>query len=207
VLKQGIGATKQGVRQRAKRFFASKTQYLRMAALLVVVAITVGLFLFRDRLGDFETYKNYGYLGAFMVSAITSATIILPVPGVAVVFALGAVLNPIIVGVAGGVGGGLGELTGYLAGYSGRGVVENRKPYERMERWMSRRGSITIFILALIPNPFFDLAGFTAGALRFPLWKFLCICLLGKIPRFVGIAIAGAWSIDWVIRYMERVLG
>ena len=206
-MKQAIGAAKQEASQRAKRLFAWKTQYLRLASLLVVIAITVGLFLFRDRLGDLETYKNYGYLGAFMVSAITSATIILPIPGIAVIFALGAVLNPIIVGVAGGVGGGLGELTGYLAGYSGRGVVENHKLYERMERWMRRRGSVTIFVLALIPNPFFDLAGFTAGALRFPLWKFLTVCLLGKIPRFVGIAVAGAWSIDWVIRYMERVLG
>ncbi len=206
-MKHDIGTTRQAVRHGAKVFFASKTQYLRLAALLVVIMVTVGLFLFRDRLGDLETYKNYGYLGAFMVSTITSATIILPVPGVAVVFALGAVLNPFLVGVAGGLGGGLGELTGYLAGYSGRGVIENRKPYERMERWMRRRGSITIFVLALIPNPFFDLAGFTAGALRFPLWKFLFICLLGKVPRFIAIAVAGAWSIDWVMRYVEGVLG
>lgn len=206
-MKLAKDATKQEVGRPIRRFFTSKKQYLRIGSLLVVILISVGLFVFRDRLGNLETYKDYGYLGAFMVSAISSATIFLPVPGVAVIFALGAVLNPIIVGVAGGLGGGLGEVTGYLAGYAGQGVVENRKLYERMKGWMKRRGSLTIFVLALIPNPFFDLAGFTAGALRFPLWKFLIVCLLGKIPRFVGIAVAGAWSIDWVIRFMERILG
>jgi membrane protein YqaA with SNARE-associated domain len=206
-LKRRISTAKTGLNRRVSGFFASKIQYVRLAALFVVIAITVALFIFRDRLGALETYKHYGYLGAFMVSTLSSASIILPIPGVAVIFALGAVLNPVIVGVAGGVGGGLGELTGYLAGYGGRGVIENRKLYNRMEQWMLRRGSLTIFALAFIPNPFFDLAGFTAGALRFPLWKFLVMCLLGKVPRFVGVALAGAYSIDWVIRFLERVLG
>ena len=206
-MKQGTEAAKHARKQWARRLFGSKTQCLRWAALFAVLVITAGLFIFRDRLGDLETYKNYGYLGAFMVSLLTSATIVLPLPGVAVVFALGALLNPIIVGLAGGIGGGLGELTGYMAGYGGRGAIENRKLYNRMEQWMRRRGSITIFVLALVPNPFFDLAGFTAGALRFPLWKFLIMCFLGKIPRFVGIAIAGACSIDWVIGFLQRSFG
>jgi len=206
-LKQAISATKNGLSQRARKLSSLKRQHLRLASLVAVIIITLVLFLYRDRLAALETYRHYGYLGAFLVSFLSSATIVLPLPGVAVIFALGAVLNPIIVGVAGGVGGGLGELSGYLAGYGGRGVIENYRLYERMEKWMIRRGSVTIFVLALIPNPFFDIAGFTAGALHFPLWKFLVMCLLGKIPRFVGIAVAGAYSIDWVMRFLERLLG
>ena len=36
----------------------------------------------------------------------------------------------------------------------------------RLVVWMRRRGWLLLFLMAFIPNPFFDLAGVTAGALR-----------------------------------------
>ena len=150
---------------------------------------------------DFQTY---GYLGLFLVMVLTSAILFLPLPTAIIVFALGGVLNPILVGIVAGVGGGLGELTGYLLGYSGQTFVEKSRVYGRMERWMKRRGSIVIFLVSFVPNPFLDIAGFVAGALRFPVWRFLFFCGLGKTLRSIGFALAGYWSISWVIEFLER---
>ena len=76
--------------------------YLRFAGtMLFAVAITLAIFLFRDRLAHFAAY---GYPGVFLVSLLGNATVILPAPSLAAVFAMGAVLNPVLVGLVAGVG-------------------------------------------------------------------------------------------------------
>jgi membrane protein YqaA with SNARE-associated domain len=169
--------------------------------LIVIVVMGVILYLywrFPEKIDELETY---GYLGAFVVSALSAATIIIPVPGLVVIFTLGAILNPWLVGISSGIGGTLGELTGYLLGYSGRAAIQNIKLYQRMEYWMRRWGSITILVLAAIPNPIFDIAGAVAGALRFPLWKFCVYGGIGRIIKHTLVAFAGAWGMEFVFRF------
>ncbi|MFB0547212.1 MAG: YqaA family protein [Anaerolineae bacterium] len=172
--------------------------YWRLLALLPIVIISLVLILLRDRLAHFKTY---GYSGIFLISLLGNATIILPAPSLAVVFAMGGALNPIVVGLAAGIGEALGELTGFLAGYGGRVVIEDRELYARLEGWMKRYGLVVIIVLSAIPNPFFDLAGIAAGALRFPLWQFLVACWLGKTIKTVIIALIGARSIYFLERF------
>jgi len=159
------------------------------AALIVSVVITAAIFAVGDRLAELQ---GFGYLGVFVVAVLGNATIILPVPGLAFVFAGGGVLNPLLVGLIAGVGEPLGELTGYLAGYGGSAVVEDRERYERIRRWMERRGFLTLLVLAAIPNPLFDLAGIAAGMLRYPVPKFLLACWLGKTFKALLIAYLGS---------------
>src|SRR6056297_2662258 len=68
----------------------------------------------------------YGYLGVFIVSLISSASIILPLPGFAVIFASGAFLDPFWVAVISGIGFAIGDLTGVLLGRGGRKALEKR---------------------------------------------------------------------------------
>lgn len=187
--------------KRPKRFFLTQQQYLRIILILAVISITVGIFVFRDRVASLQ---GYGYLGAFLISLVSSATIILPIPGLAVIFALGATYNPYLIGLAAGAGSALGELSGYMAGYSGQIVIKDSKTYQRMEAWMKRRGSIIIFVLAFVPNPLFDLAGAAAGVLRYPVWKFLLFCFSGKAPKSILVALAGAWTLEWVREILEE---
>lgn len=172
------------------RFRAAAAKYGRPAAALVFsVLITVAVFSMADRLAEL---KALGYLGVFVIAVLGNATIILPVPGLAVVFAGGGVLNPLLVGLIAGVGEPLGELTGYLAGYGGSAVVEDRERYERIRRWMERRGFVTLLVLAAVPNPLFDLAGMAAGMLHYPVGKFLLACWLGKTAKALVIAYLGS---------------
>ena len=55
-----------------------------------------------------------------------------------------------------------------------------RRISQRLGIWMRRPGWLLLFLLAFIPNPVFDLAGVTAGALRYPLERFLAVVLTGK---------------------------
>jgi membrane protein YqaA with SNARE-associated domain len=163
--------------------------------LLAVIAITVFVYLIRDRA---DILRAYGYPGIFLLSLIASATIVLPAPGLAFVYGAGALLNPLGVGIAAGVGATLGELSGYLAGLSGQAIVENRDLYEKLVRWMQRYGAVTIAVLGFLPLPFFDLAGVAAGTLKMPVSRFLIFCALGKIPKMFLVALAGAYSIEWI---------
>jgi len=182
-------------------------QHQALVALAAVVVITGTILLLGDRLGGVESYKNYGYAGAFLVSLVGSATIVLPAPSVAVVFTLGAILNPFLVGLAAGIGETMGEVTGYMAGYGGRGVVANHRLYFMVESWMRRRGVLTMFAFSVIPNPLFDVAGMAAGAVRFPLWKFLLAVWAGKTIKGIGMALAGLWGLSYILELAQRFLG
>jgi membrane protein YqaA with SNARE-associated domain len=159
-----------------------------IAAVLASVGITLGIILLRGHIKEFAVY---GYPGIFVISFIGNATLILPAPSFAVVFAVGGALNPLLVGVVAGLGATLGELTGYLAGVGGRYVIENRVLFNRVERWMRKGGPLVIFILAVIPNPAFDVGGIVAGALKMPVWQFILAAWAGKTIRFTLLALSG----------------
>ncbi len=173
---------------------------MRAGSLLAVIAISVYIFLIRDQA---QRYAAYGYPGIFIISFLANATVLLPAPGVAIIFAMGSVFNPLFVGIVAGVGSAIGEISGYMAGFSGQGIVEHIQLYNRITGWMQRYGPLTIFVLAAVPNPFFDLAGMAAGALKMPIQKFLLWCVLGKIIKMLIFAYAGAYSINWLSHFIN----
>jgi len=152
----------------------------RILALVAVIGISIFVYSIRDQASEFAIY---GYPGIFVIAFLSNATVLLPAPGIAVVFAMGGVFNPIAVGLAAGAGGSLGELSGYLAGFSGQAIIEQVDVYERLVLWMTRNGNLTILLLAALPNPFFDLTGIAAGALKMPILRFLFWCWATRGPR------------------------
>ena len=163
----------------------------QIVAVVFALALTAILVLFRQRIASLGTS---GYVGIFVISVLANASIILPVPGWATVFTLGAVMDPFRVGVVAAAGGTIGEMNGYLLGYGGRARFERSPRYQQVERWMRRWGWLTVFVLALVPNPLFDLAGLASGALRYPVCKFIIFGGLGRTIKFLGYSYAGAWG-------------
>jgi uncharacterized membrane protein YdjX (TVP38/TMEM64 family) len=184
--------------ERRKRWIS----YLwRGAALLIVIAVSIFVFSMRDLV---EKSARFGYAGIFLFTLLTYATVILPVPGVTVVFAMGTVLNPLWVGVAAGTGAALGELTSYAAGYSGQAVVEKVALYQRIHGWLKQRKwktFVSLVVFSAMPNPFFNLAGIAAGALRVPVLSYLFASLIGETIKMWLFAFAGAYSIYWIARF------
>ena len=167
----------------------------RILALFIVIALSIFVYSIRDRA---EELAIYGYPGIFLLSFLAYATVLLPAPGVWVVFTMGSVFNPLGVALAAGTGAALGELSGYLAGFSGQAVIERVDIYERLTIWMKKNGSLTILVLAAIPNPFFDLAGVAAGSLKMHVVRFLFWCWIGETIKMAIFAFAGAKSFEFL---------
>jgi len=182
----------------------ARNKLLPLVALLLVVAIVVGVFYFYHNYPErVAALKDYGYLGAFLISLTLNATIVLPAGNFLVLAALGAVLpSATMVGLAGGIGAAIGEMTGYIAGYSGQAMVSRKKMYARLKGWVEKWGVLTIFFLSVVPF-FFDLVGIAAGVMRFPLWKFFLACWLGRTILYLVIAWGGAMGWEVVLRFLS----
>ena len=176
------------------------TNLLRVLAIAAVIGITVYIYSIRDHVKDFAAY---GYPGIFLIALMANATVFLPAPGVAVVFAMGSIFNPIGVALAAGTGGAIGELSGYLAGFSGQAVVEKTDVYNKINPWIEKYGGWAILALSAIPNPFFDIAGIAAGISKMKFWRFLFFCWIGQLIKMAMFAYAGAYSIEWIASFYK----
>ena len=173
-----------------------KGKVLPILGITLVVVITVGIFLYRERIAELGVL---GYPGVFLVSMVWNSTVLVPIPSFWTYFLLGAIFQPALVGLAGGSGAAVGELTSYLAGYSGRVILQGQrriKIYTRVENWIKKWGFIVIFGFNLVPFFPFDLVGIAAGATRFRLWKFYLACLAGRSLAYGFIAFFG--SQGWI---------
>lgn len=170
----------------------TRQRVLSILGLAFVIGLTVLLFLNSDRIQqNIPLLEALGYPGVFLLSLLANASIVLPLPGVLITSTMGAILNPFWVAMAAGAGSALGELTGYLAGFSGRSVVQRTEWSEKVAGWIKRYGDWAVLILAIIPNPAFDMVGIFAGAMKLPLWRFLLWCWVGKTIKMLIFAYSG----------------
>jgi membrane protein YqaA with SNARE-associated domain len=179
--------------------------YVGILGVVLTIAMAVAVVYFWDFV---QRLEGYGYAGAFFISILGGAIIIIPVPMLAVVFALGGVLSPYWVGVAAGMGETVGALTIYMTGYGGGTALLNSKhgkvqaAYERLMGLMERRGSWVLFLLSAILNPFFYPAALTAGALRFGIRRYFIICAIGKTIKGMTVAYAGFYGLRGLLRML-----
>jgi membrane protein YqaA with SNARE-associated domain len=159
-----------------------KITLVRILVFLSTIAFSILIYIYRDSLSHLGIV---GYPGIFLVSFLANATIFIPVPGIMIVTAMGLVYSPLFVSIVAGAGSSLGEFTGYIAGMTGKGIVENRIWYERVQRWMKRYGDLTIVVLSIIPNPLLDMAGIVAGIMHYPFWRYLLFGFIGKTIKFL----------------------
>ena len=204
-MKQSSDCVKENTSRGKKRL---KKTIVLASTLIFVIAVTVSLQLVYGRHPErLLELRSYVYWGAFLISLIGNATIIFPGAVLIILTNMGIVLYPVtgvfglvMVGLVGAVGAAIGEITGYLLGYGGRGVVENSRLYLRLVAWVRRWGMLAVFLLSVVPL-FFDLVGIAAGVLRFPLWKFMLLCWLGRTVLYVGMGLAGAFGYQSILPY------
>jgi len=146
---------------------------------------------------------SYGYAGLFIISILAGGTVVVPVPGLLLVFTLGSVLSPAIVGAVAGLGEAVGSMAIYLTGYSGRHVfnVDKNGMYNRMAGWLERRGTTAVFINSAIFNPLFYPFTAVAGMLHFGMLRFFIFCWAGKTVKNLVVAYAGYFGLRTLLRY------
>lgn len=180
---------------------------LALALVALGAALTASMaLLLNPNLTD--QLDSYSYAGVFLVNLVSTATLFFPVPGITaaanVLIATEAsdARYPWLVGVAGGGGMAVGELTAYYVGVLGSHVVSAQPLPRRIEpiasrvsdiirRLMHRWGVITLFVLAAIPDPVFEVAAVSAGSVRMPLHRYCIAVLAGCIVRGLTLAYLG----------------
>ena len=186
---------------------------LGITGIILTIVMAVAIIYFED---EVNRMQQYGYIGAFFISILGGATIIIPVPMLAVVFALGGAMESpwqvALVGLSAALGELVGALTIYMTGHgAGRAISSSRrgriqKAYERMLDLIERRGAIALFAVTFIVNPFFYPAAFACGALRFGLKKYITIVLIGKIIKCMTVVYAGYWGLKGIFRALGIAL-
>lgn len=178
-----------------------RREYSYLAAVgVIVTGFGFLFFLFHWNLTDLQRFE---YAGIFLISLIGSASVILPLPGAAIVVSSGQFVDDVagipfwlVVGIVAAAGETIGEMTAYLAGMGGKAMLEDRPAYRVLDRWMHRHGTVTVFGLSVIPNPVFDIAGFMAGAVRMPIWRFAGTVFVGKAIKNCALAAGGDAGLD-----------
>ncbi len=166
--------------------------------LLLLVALAACYLLFRP---DPASLAALGYPGVAIAMFLTSSTIFLPAPGFAAVLWAGAVWNPLWVGIAAGVGAATGELSGYLLGAGGNALFDLKggKRWAQAHRMFKGYGLWAILVLAIVPNPLFDVVGVVAGSLSYSIRRFWIACAVGKIIKFLAMAYLADSAHGWWI--------
>ncbi len=187
---------------------ATRGSVVKAFALLVVILI-VALAVYLPLRHFFppeelERYAEYGYLAVFLVTFISSLSVVLPLPGTVLVIAAAAIWNPVLVALVASIGGTLGELSGYAVGYGGRAIIapEHTERYRVAESWMQRRGGFAIFLFALVPFLIFDFVGIAAGVFRYPVKRFLLYAWLGRFPRSLIEVYVGVPLLEYLAEHL-----
>ena len=186
---------------------ARRSYILGIFGVILTVLMFAAIIIFNDKLREMQ---QWGYIGAFFISILGGATVIVPIPMLAVIFALGSAMgNPwqvALLGMAAAIGEVIGGLTIYMTGQgAGRAISVNKnsriqKAYERMLKFIERRGTLALFLVTFIINPFFYPAAFACGALRMGLKRFIPVIFIGKIIKCMTIVYAGYFGLKGIFR-------
>ncbi len=156
-----------------------------LGVLLLALALNVAVIMLPQ--AWFEGWGNYGYLGVLLITLLANASVFVPVPYPGVVVKLAQELDFVLIALLGATGSVVGETTAFFVGRAGKGVVEETRFY----RWLRRqlrtplRALVILFALSAPPNPFFDVAGLTAGSLNVPFPIFFAATFFGRLVRFL----------------------
>jgi membrane protein YqaA with SNARE-associated domain len=178
---------------------ARRAYILGIVGIIITVLMAVAVVYYGEEVREFE---QYGYIGAFFISILGGATVVIPVPMLAVVFALGGVMKYTwLVGISAALGELVGAIAIYMTGHGAGTALSQSKhgriqaAYDRLLNLMQKRGSLTLFAVTSVINPFFYPAAFACGALQFGLRKYLFIVLAGKLIKCMTVVYAGYWGL------------
>jgi membrane protein YqaA with SNARE-associated domain len=158
--------------------------------ILLILAGCGAMIFFYKRLA------SLGYFGVFLAGLVGSATMTLPTPVFPLIGALGAVLNPWLVGFVAAMGATIGDINGYLIGRVGDNFIPN--DIAVLKSFMRQYGLFTLLGIAAVPGH--DVTGLVAGYYEYPIALFLLATFLGKLFKFLGYSHLG----KSVAKYAKR---
>ncbi|MDP9479831.1 MAG: VTT domain-containing protein, partial [Actinomycetota bacterium] len=87
-----------------------------------------------------------------------------------------------------------GVISFWISRWLGRDFVAGTERMQRLDRYVDQHGTITIFVLRLLPLVSFDVISYAAGLSSIPFWKFFLASALGMVPGTLAFVYLGGAS-------------
>jgi len=187
-------------------------------SLLFTVILCLVAIYYKDYLLGMAALATYGLFGMLIIAFLGGSLLSMlavPVPYWLLVFTLPSILAPkfqigapILVGLISGFGASLGQLLTFMVGCGSRDLSQklayrvNRSFYDRAMGLAQKHGSLAVFLMAAIINPFHLPMTFAMASLRYPGWKFFLFSLLGNIVKSSFIAFCGYFGLTSLFRFL-----
>ncbi|MDE3111643.1 MAG: VTT domain-containing protein [Chloroflexota bacterium] len=187
--RRAVSTLRTGELGRAARGASTPRKILGFAAL---VALNVALFYAPI---DYRGLGAFAYVGAFLVTLLANAAVVVPVPYIPIVAHISETAgSPAGVVLAASLGSALGESVAFFVGRVETDLFTGHPWYERIRGFFSREARAFVFLVlfAMPLNPFFDVGGFAAGALGISFRTFFVAVWLGRVVRFTALALLSA---------------
>jgi len=191
---------------------SQKRQHIIIGLLIVTTCITIAGSVFLIINSEYVSrLQTHSYLGLFLISLLAGAPIPIFTPGIIITFALGSILNPVLVGIVAGMGNAVGNIFAYYTGHGGIrffstiavsnqanefasnriGQFFKKINWTRLLGFANRHGFMGIFLFSVFPNPLLTPMVISLGAARFNFMKFLLACWAGQTIQAMILAYMG----------------
>lgn len=170
----------------------------KIAALVAVFLFNLSLFLLPI---DYAALGVVSYPGAFLLTFVANAAVVVPVPYVPIVAHIATTAESVwLVVLLAALGSALGECVAFFVGRVEKELFTGHPWFERIRYFFryESRAALFLFLFAIPLNPVFDAGGLGAGALGLRFRTFFIPVLLGRIVRFAIIAALAFGLIGWL---------
>ena len=180
-----------------------------VGAAIILAAVAGPIVLQRYATFDPALVMTFGYAAVFVFGVLGSITFFLPVPTLTLVFAGSTMLNPLLLAIAAAAGITLGMAGCYALGRAGSRLAQRSQPdpgtrlyraTTRVSDWYTRNVTATSFVVAAVPNPVFDYAGYFAGLTGVSQRRFLLATFAGKVVQSLIVALLGYYAFEQISR-------
>ena len=185
----------------------ARTQIFRALVGVVVAAVAIlvlwltgsGEFLwelFSDRGRTQRVVGNAGLLApvVYVVLLVVQA-VLAPLPAPALAMGAGysfGIYQGFLLTWFGALFGGV--ISFWISRWLGRDFVAGSERMQRLDRYVEEHGTITIFILRLLPLVSFDAISYAAGLSSISFWRFFVATALGMLPGTLAFVYLGGAS-------------
>jgi len=205
-------------KKEAKPRLSTRDITFAVLSLVFTIALCVVAVYYKDYLLGMAALATYGLLGMLIIAFLGGSLLSMlavPVPYWLLVFTLPSIMAPkygiaapILVGLISGLGASLGQLLTFMVGCGSRDISQklayrvNRSFYDRAMNLAQKHGSLAVFLMSAIINPFHMPMTFAMASLRYPGWKFFVFSLLGNILKSSFIAFCGYFGLTSLFRFL-----
>jgi uncharacterized membrane protein YdjX (TVP38/TMEM64 family) len=176
------------------RLASPTVRLLLLAPLLAVVVVSairsdgIGVDALR------ELFEGFGAAGPFVFAAVYGVAATMLLPAAPFTIGAGVLFGPVVGTATALVGATVGATGAFLLGRTlGRGAVEQfgGRRVASLDRYLTRRGFVSVLVVRLVPLFPFNLINLVAGVTGIPLRDYVLATAVGIIPGTVAYAALG----------------